>query len=446
MIKLLLNMCLILFIVGCVSNPSEDESNANAFENKYEIIVVDGYITKSIVKDSSGQIAIENMANPGRYYFDYEPLYPIFTQGGFFVDTNQSFDLNMSSHIDGNSVITPITTIIKDDLELQNMILYSIPELNFDSLYQDYMKNNNLNVTKLSQLFYSFLNDSKSSNKIKEYLKSQNNDLDSLSTFIAKSKEIIENNANSNIKSDLLSVIEVLENYNSDVHDIEVSLSSIKKSIQKSKKLSEEEVPEKLEKEKFEEKRKNNLNTIKETLVFKNLKISNRIKEYVASSKENLDLEIDNEMYEKNNLNNIIEEHNNEEEKLNNLKIKYQEILQVRNSTKEDYEKYKSYYQPAKTESVQKSKVVSYEEDKKVTDVLETEINCSWWDGLCHLKRYVFTPVVKFVKEIFYKTVYFFETIDSQAIGSLEELSNKFNIFKHDPDALSKINRRVLTK
>ena len=101
-VKLLLVAFTGVVFTGCSSGGDSNSPTSTT------ITAVDGYIKNATVKDSSGQIA--TYISQGRYSFANSPQYPLTLTGGMYVDTNVSFDINMTAQ--SGLVISPITTFL----------------------------------------------------------------------------------------------------------------------------------------------------------------------------------------------------------------------------------------------------------------------------------------------------------------------------------------------
>ncbi len=212
-----------IFFTGCSGGDgSSDNSTNNDTSSSYTITAVDGYIKNAIVKDSAGEIA--TYSNNGKYVFEYDPVHPITLSGGELEDTNVSFDINLTTHM--GSVISPITTFIGNDDDLRGK-LSNISEFNslatMEEFSVDYIKNDNLNLAKLSQLLYMILKDDNLTNQFKANLGSPTQ----LSELFTRAKININSTMGTNTyKYELL--LEKIKAYNNTVANFEAYLKESK--------------------------------------------------------------------------------------------------------------------------------------------------------------------------------------------------------------------------
>lgn len=155
-----LALCVIAsgFLVGCGSSDATSSSTL-------DVTVVDGYIKEANVTDANGVAATEINGTIGLYRFSSTPTYPIKVTGGVLVDTNVSFDINMSSY--SGNVISPITTIVGTDATIENNLVALNGLTSTSELYANYMENNNTNLAKLAQLFYASIKDTAITSSVK---------------------------------------------------------------------------------------------------------------------------------------------------------------------------------------------------------------------------------------------------------------------------------------
>ena len=166
---------------GCGSSGSDDNDSGdtgNSASTSTTVTAVDGYIKNAIVKDSVGNIAIYDKA--GKYIFSSSPVYPITLTGGQLLDTNKSFDLNMSVSDGSSLVISPITTFLGNNSDLLSKFAnLGLNKSTLSDFSIDYMDTNDLNLAKLSQLLYVILRDSNLTADFKASLES-NTSIDSM--------------------------------------------------------------------------------------------------------------------------------------------------------------------------------------------------------------------------------------------------------------------------
>lgn len=123
------------------------------------VTVLDGYVADGNVTDNDGQQAVMIDRTKGLYLFENTPEYPIrFTAGtGRIVDTDMPMDINMSAV--AGTIISPITTIVGRSTAAESNLAAVMGLANNDALYVDYIKNNDSDLAKLSQLCYAMLKD-----------------------------------------------------------------------------------------------------------------------------------------------------------------------------------------------------------------------------------------------------------------------------------------------
>jgi len=141
------------------------------------ITAVDGYIKNATLKDSTGLIATYSLN--GQYRFTSSPVYPLTLSGGILEDTNVSFDINMSAQ-NGSTVISPITTFLDNDsMLLSKFANLGLNKSTLEEFSIDYIKSNDIELSKLSQLLYTILRDNNLTLTFKQSIEN-NRSLDSL--------------------------------------------------------------------------------------------------------------------------------------------------------------------------------------------------------------------------------------------------------------------------
>jgi len=164
---LILSIIVILTFTSCGNNSV----------NNNTITAVDGYIKNAILKDSTGLIATYSLN--GQYTFASSLVYPLMLSGGILEDTNVSFDINMSAQ-NGSTVISPITTFLDNDsMLLSKFANLGLNKSTLEEFSIDYIKSNDIELSKLSQLLYTILRDNNLTLTFKQSIEN-NRSLDSL--------------------------------------------------------------------------------------------------------------------------------------------------------------------------------------------------------------------------------------------------------------------------
>jgi len=164
---LILSIIVILTFTSCGNNSV----------NNNTITAVDGYIKNAILKDSTGLIATYSLN--GQYTFVSSPVYPLTLSGGILEDTNVSFDINMSAQ-NNSTVISPITTFLgNDSMLLSKFANLGLNRSTLEEFSIDYIKSNDVELSKLSQLLYTILRDNNLTLTFKQSIEN-NRSLDSL--------------------------------------------------------------------------------------------------------------------------------------------------------------------------------------------------------------------------------------------------------------------------
>jgi hypothetical protein len=169
--KYIINLLVAVIFSACGGKDGalEEQFNKNNNDGKYQIIALDGYIKDANISDSDGNIAkYDTTLQKGIYYFDKEPIGTIKLIGGVIESSGLKFDINLTSDYSSTKVISPITTFIEGNYILSDKYKGI---LGVDNLDIDYISSNDLNVTKLSQLFYILLRENSLGNSHKEYIK-----------------------------------------------------------------------------------------------------------------------------------------------------------------------------------------------------------------------------------------------------------------------------------
>jgi len=138
---------------SCVIDTNQDTATQDTYS--VAITAVDGYIKDALLKDSVGNIATYS-GSSGKYIFNLAPIYPLTLSGGVLEDANIPFDINLTLKEESASVISPISTFIDGDADLQSRITSDFENYSVN-VYDDYMEVGNLHLAELSQLFYALL-------------------------------------------------------------------------------------------------------------------------------------------------------------------------------------------------------------------------------------------------------------------------------------------------
>jgi uncharacterized protein (TIGR02145 family) len=211
----------LLYFSGC--GGGDDNTNKST---RTQITAIDGYIKDANITDKLGRKAIYNGSN-GKYTFSSNPTYPITLNGGVLEDTNTTFDINMSISDGSSLIISPITTFIDNNSSISDKLTHA-GFTKFNSVTDfaiDYIKENNIDMSKLAQLLYLVLRDNNLTVALKS---SMTYNEGSLSNLFAKTNTIVNNSSLSSIeKSRAKSFLNAIKNYNGTAFDIE-SNSKIK--------------------------------------------------------------------------------------------------------------------------------------------------------------------------------------------------------------------------
>lgn len=138
-----------LVLVGCSGGGGSSTTPSTGTT----VTVVNGYIKDGNLTDANGQQATYSPV--GKYTFSGTPQYPLTFTGGTYVDTNASFDINMTAQ-EGSLVVSPITTFLENNSTLLGKLANLGLGLSTLGEFQvDYVDSNNSNVAKLSELLYA---------------------------------------------------------------------------------------------------------------------------------------------------------------------------------------------------------------------------------------------------------------------------------------------------
>lgn len=202
--------------VGCSSStttPTEDTLTPT------EVTVVDGYIKDANVTDANSMQAVQVDGSKGLYRFPDTPTYPLSAAGGTIVDTNVTFDINMTSH--EGLVISPITTFIEDDTTLKNNLL-TTTGMSEEQLLGDYIENNTSDIAKVSQALYVMIKDTNATDTFKASISS---------TIPADTTALIDTALSSTTNLESKTLLTKTKNYTGTPGQIETYLEQTKKDI-----------------------------------------------------------------------------------------------------------------------------------------------------------------------------------------------------------------------
>jgi hypothetical protein len=190
------------------------------------ITAVDGYIKDANLTDNTGQKAEYNSLS-GKYIFADPIVYPLHLTGGKLLDTNLSFDINLTAQ--SGDVISPITTFLGNGSTLLTKLINGGFE-SFNELKDfevDYIENNNTNLSKLSQLLYIILKDDNLTNTFKNNLNFNEQNLTNI--FIRANKDI--NSSNYQAKRKMKYLLNKVEEFDGSALDMENFINKYKKFL-----------------------------------------------------------------------------------------------------------------------------------------------------------------------------------------------------------------------
>jgi len=159
-------------LIGCGGGSGSDNNNNNGTT----VTAVDGYIKNATVKDALGKTA--TYIGNGKYKFSSAPTYPITLTGGLYIDTNESFDINLTTYT--GSVISPITTLIANgDSDFLTMFANALNKTaDIKEFVKDYIENNDTNMSAISQYAYLIIKEN-----LKSAMKATANSISSIDDF-----------------------------------------------------------------------------------------------------------------------------------------------------------------------------------------------------------------------------------------------------------------------
>jgi len=205
---------------------------SNCLDSSFIATLVDGYIINASVSDSSGNIAIE--ISHGHYIFESEPVGELKAKGGNFTGSNLSnlmtlkanvIKLNTSSDMDIN--ISPITTLLVDYPNLKSELSSSMNRTS-KQLEDDFIANNDLNLSKLSQIIYIiYVNNLQDELNTSLHTTTPVN-LDAIFTVADK----IVDDSSSPLRADTALFLYKVQNYNGTAKNLENDISKYKSAAQ----------------------------------------------------------------------------------------------------------------------------------------------------------------------------------------------------------------------
>ena len=217
-----------VLLIGCgggggTTNPTNPTNPTSGTE----ITLVDGYIKDAIVKDANGNTAtyMEN----GTYKFNVDAVYPITSTGGILIDTNATFDVNLTT-ISGE-VISPITTLIaQNNQEVINALSSLTGFSDVEDYSVDYMNTDNLEMAKIAQSAYLLLKNDLVSD-FGTHIQNNGTPLNINDLFV---------DINETINNSSLNIIEksVARNFNDNVRLFNEQLSSIETLLNEAKEMT----------------------------------------------------------------------------------------------------------------------------------------------------------------------------------------------------------------
>jgi uncharacterized protein (TIGR02145 family) len=224
---LTLSTLITLLLSGCSSlGGSSSTGNTTSSTDTKTITALDGYIKDGTLTDNNGQVATYTV--DGKYTFATSPVYPLNFTGGKYVDTNASFDINMTSQ--SGLVISPITSFLTNNVDsVTNLaVAFSLAD-DISSFEVDYIDANSIDLAKLSQLLYMVL---KNTNLTTEFHTS----LTTLPTSIDDIYGLLEEDINATIglsATEYRAFLQQVKDINSSVAvaDYETHVKTIKETL-----------------------------------------------------------------------------------------------------------------------------------------------------------------------------------------------------------------------
>jgi len=192
-----------------------------------DIKVIDGYVKNASVVDNIGNTA--SYQGNGVYRFSVNPSYPIKASGGQLEDTNSAFDINLSAQ-SGSKVISPITSFIENDSTIRTKLAVALNKSdNMEEFEVDYVSTNDLNLSKISQLFYLSLKDDNLKATFANTLRT-NNSLTNLDDIFTAFKTDLQNSSYSG-KRKMKYLLDKISEYSANVSGMEQFIQNYKDSL-----------------------------------------------------------------------------------------------------------------------------------------------------------------------------------------------------------------------
>jgi surface protein len=214
----------ILLLSGCDNGSVPEQSTET------EVTAVDGYINNARVTDSLGAVASYTVN--GKYTFSSAPTYPLKVTGGNIADSDVPLDINMSVSDGESLVISPITTFLGSDSTLVDKFTnLGLPQTTLQDFSVDYIKTDDANLAKLSQIFYVILRDENLTATFKETL------LDATPTTMEEIFTLAESDINASKtlggeeKIQSRAILSQMEDFNGSVSTMESILKPEKENL-----------------------------------------------------------------------------------------------------------------------------------------------------------------------------------------------------------------------
>lgn len=212
------------------STPNTDSTStpdSNPTSVTVDIKVIDGYIKNASVVDNIGNTA--SYQGNGVYRFSVNPSYPIKASGGQLEDTNSAFDINLSAQ-SGSKVISPITSFIGNDSTIRTKLAVALNKSDdMEEFEVDYVSINDLNLSKISQLFYLSLKDDSLKATFTNTLRT-NNSLTNLDDIFTAFKTDLQNSSYSG-KRKMKYLLNKVSEYSANVSGMEQFIQNYKDSL-----------------------------------------------------------------------------------------------------------------------------------------------------------------------------------------------------------------------
>ena len=222
-----LSLMLVFGLTGCGGDNDPTPT-------KYrEVTAVDGYLKNCLMTDSDGNEA--TYTSEGRYRFGVESTGSLTATGCVNEDTDLALGVTLLAAANSD-VISPITTMFVQHPELEEVLKQNLNKTP-QELSADYIKSNDLDVAKFSQLLYSVMKADllgKYADEVKQSATAGAvNTVDDLAVLAVK----IINDSNLLDKQAYIDFIDAVKVYDAPVKDIETALQAVKE------KMSAEQLP-----------------------------------------------------------------------------------------------------------------------------------------------------------------------------------------------------------